>query len=1479
MDRRYKIGIFALVAIFSLLVIGTISVSADPVDTNSAPTEDWVFDEGKTTVIRQKTWTVEYNITVMNGSVLKLEECIWTMEGLDPFNPVWIYTEINSTLEIKSSSFTASEGSSGYYIEAHDNLTITASDFEGLVEGPGLYGGISVIGNKNVTAQLDFVTVRDTRMADALWFENCLVEMSNCEVNTTTSGDGVTLSVLSSEASQWYSMTIIDTEISNIDGQGLGVVGLHHFGFVNLTVFNTDIWNTTGDGIYLRFGTGIGGDGNGSIWATFDHINVYDIGDMGFYMSSIYQVTGMHNMSNYFNVTVINATFKDIKNTGTYCQWYFTQVYAHLIMEDVHYENVALDPTFDRLSGIWWWFYNSGGDNTVYVGNSSFIRCNPAGFESWDYGGGGITFYNVEFSECQQAGALIQYKSGGAQSPYLFEECSFHDINGNGIDNPMETMFSGSGKPVHVLNSTFYNLTGSALVGDSVYYANNIGFNVSGSTFTNIKGLVIDLYSYYAKGAILLHVVNTTFTNTGGVEIELNRDYSQQGGTIDAIFINVSFQDITGTAVSLVGYSYYTAQRLNFQFINSTVERASSNGLSVRVEVLATSSYYKPKWDGKVTILNSTFQDIGGIGISLSAGTGNAPGTRVLTINYTTIHTAQRGIFNIGFHGSMWYCDIKNTLKEDIFSIDANIAAYYCDFTQITDRKFKAYGAGTILFYYDLNIYVRWDTGAAALGATVQLFDNKQTLIGVWNVLNADGSLPTFTMNPYFVRETGIFSSSPYIINVTFLQVARTIGVKLDTSKDVFIIMEDHFEPEIFILYPKSGHSQQSTLLQVRGSAWDSQSGIKTVEISLDGVTWEPAQGTLRWNYTIEVNETLIGRFSGVFLLRARAVDNAHNEKVVYVQIRIDPTPPELNVDFPYDGYTTNNPELWVRGVTEVGSKVEINGQHVPVTVSMFTHMVRLVEGPNTISVISVDPLGNIQIERMTVTLDTQVPYIILTSPEEDVAMTNEEVITVVATVENDLYITINGYHVPYGSEWYPEDGGYLTYDVDLEAGENVIIIQARDEADNTRVLDRVVVYDTVPPWIQVISPADKAILPKPEVTVTGTIDPTATLTIQGESVTVVNGFFEITILAFEEENTLHLVAEDAAGNTYEEDLKFTVDTEDPVLEIHTPERDGITVNVARYVITGTTAMMVGEPPVPVPTAGKVMFNGETFTRIYSEEFDEVIKVDIVVDAEGNFEIPVDLLEGKNEFTITAEDQVENKAFVTMTIRLDTVAPTLVMYIDPIQMTEDREIETTALTVNISGYTDPGSHLTINGITLPVSEEGEFFTPFDLTLGETIITLVSIDWAENERVVTQTITYKKAVDDKESETDWGFYLLLIAVLIFLAVILATFFYVRGRKEDMIEMDAAEATPLASVDETVLEEADTLPGPEDIDLDAEATPAPTTAPARPRPRSPQARRAAPRPVPKSEAPEVDEKDLSEKDAEADIVADETDQEGI
>jgi hypothetical protein len=1361
---------------------------------------------------------------------------------------------------------------------AHHNITITNCAFRGLVEDPDGNAGITVIGNEDVKAQMDFVKVYESHNADGIYFENVQVDMSNSEIHDIE-GNGVTFSTLDSTFEVWYNLTVIDTVIYNCDGDGLGIHGVNHNGIIGANVYNIEIWNVSDDAIWLLLGGTTGDNGNGSLFADFDLVDAWDIGDMAVYLSTLHTVTGTSaNWSNMFNATFTNSTFNNIVNTGMYVQLVYSTVDFNLHLDTVTFTNISLEPTFQRVGGIWWWFQLSQGRSTLYAENVVFKWCNPAAFETWDYGGCEYTFVNCDFSRMDQAAALLTVKGASSQSPSTFENCTFHDSDSVGIDTFLES--SSSGTAVQVSNCTFHNLSYPALNAEGSSYADGHGFNVTNTNIRDIGSYGIYLYGYYLEGSLSLHMHNSTILRTAGLRVEMGQDSPNAGGSLDVMITNCTFLESAGTGVSLYGAAGYQPCRVYFTMMNSSVYDTLGDGVSVRSDILSTSRG-NPRWDATVTIINCDVEDAGGIGISLlssrSSSFGN-PGTRKFVINETEIYGGQRGIFTGGYVGKMYYCAVQSTLKEDVFVTDGRIDMYYCDYQVISDRKFKALENGELHFFYHLDIYVRWDTGAAALGATVQIFDNKGVLIAVLPVERGNGHLPTFRMEPYYVKETGIFSDTPYVINTTFLLVTKTVGVKLDANKVVNVILQDHINPEIYILYPKEGHIQQSTTLHVRGAAWDSQSGIKQVWVTLDGDTWWKATGDLRWNITIEVNDTLISKFSGVFLLRAKALDNALNERVSFVMVRIDPTPPELNVDFPVNNYVTNNPELWVRGVTEIGSTVEINSQPVEVTVSMFTHRVMLVEGPNTISVISIDPLGNIQIVRLTVYLDTQEPYFILTSPDEDMAMTNTDTITIEATVEEDLFITVNGYHVPYGSDSYPEGAGVLTYDLSLEPGENVVVIQARDSADNLRIIDFVVTYDTTPPWIQVISPTNGAVLPKPEVTVVGTIDPTATLTIEGESVTVTNGFFEIVILAFEGENTLTLAAEDAAGNFYVEDLTFTVDTQDPFIDITVPEEDDITTNEVRYVIEGTTGMDIGG--IWMVSARTVLVNGLPYTEVYDEEAGEALPVTITVDEQGNFQIPVDLLEGRNEFTIEAWDDVGNRASETMTIRLDTVAPTLVMYIDPVFIDKD-ELVSHSFTVNITGYTDPGSLLYINDIPLPVNEDGEFNTGYDLAPTVTVIKLRSMDAAENERIVIQTIKYEKYTSpDDTGDWDTGLIILIVAIVLLAVVIIGLFVFVRGRREDIVEMEAAESTPIALMDQTLLDEPDTLPGPEEIDVEAEEEPAPTTAPARPRPRSPQARRATgPRPVPKEGVPELEDKDLSEKDAEADIGADETDQEGI
>ncbi|MCJ2540657.1 MAG: hypothetical protein LN414_05255, partial [Candidatus Thermoplasmatota archaeon] len=163
MDRTIKFGILALVAVFALLAIAS-SVSADP-DIDSAPTEDWVFDSGNTITIAGKAWDINYNITVKDGTVLKLDNCQFKMNGVNSLGhkyTVYFRTNDGTELVMTNSIFIAEEGSEGFYLEAHGDITLTNCEFKGLVKAPGGSGGISVIGDESTEAKIDFVEVGET---------------------------------------------------------------------------------------------------------------------------------------------------------------------------------------------------------------------------------------------------------------------------------------------------------------------------------------------------------------------------------------------------------------------------------------------------------------------------------------------------------------------------------------------------------------------------------------------------------------------------------------------------------------------------------------------------------------------------------------------------------------------------------------------------------------------------------------------------------------------------------------------------------------------------------------------------------------------------------------------------------------------------------------------------------------------------------------------------------------------------------------------------------------------------------------------------------------------------------------------------------------------------------------------------------------------------------------------------------------------
>jgi len=1396
MDRRTDMWLLAsFIATVAILALA-LGVSADPADLNQAPTEDWVFDSGGVVTIADKDWDVNYNITVTNGTTLKIQDCEWMMEGIGGERPVWIQTDEGSRMEIFQCTFDGTGGATGFFIIAREDISISNTKLLGMTGNSGDRGALSI--NK-CSAELIYVEMDHTDAFYGIYTFNSDINISNSVFNDTTGTIGY-FYVNSDVVDATFNVTILETEFVGAGGDGLHLASYYNNGVVTFDLYDVEIHDIALIGIFHEDGEKTYGQGSpmgyGSVLCTLEQVEIYDIGDQGLALLSDNKASGPSHLG-FYNITMIDCHVHDIVNTGIYWIRYYSIVKTNLVIEGCVFEDIAMEPTWNRLSAVFAWRYGSvsGGYDLLYMGNTTFRRCNPGGLWFWDhgqgtYGVGGIPryfhIYNCVFTECTQAAILRVMDEGGQTGYFIVENCSFYDNLGHGIliDNAVRPDLSsvyGMTLPhskMDVWNTTFINHGKStlAVTSNCVDQVQEIGYFLKNCLIDHSDGFAVEIRPNNPKGVIYLHMNETRINDTMGVFLFYDNEVATTAG-FDVRIHNCSIENSTLTAlyVRAQGPQAPEAKVL----IEDTVIRMSGrDGISVHVGPVGTAQQVS----GFVQVHRVTIEEVDGVGIRVTNDRRDVLGTRFFYINDTTIWTAQQGVVVMGFPGEMWNTVVKDILLEDMRVTYTTVNVWYCEFTTIDDQKFKVESGGEIYHYYVLSVRVLWDTGKPAIGATVEIMDNTESLLTVQTVNQPDGSLPSMTMNSYIIRGTGIYSNSPYRVSAVSAQVSKWTAVKLDGSKSVVLVMKDRILPEIYIHYPRAGHAQQSTLLQVRGTAWDYQSGIDRVEVSLDGVTWEVATGRSSWNYTMEVSQELILSTDGRFNLRARAIDHAGNERTAFALIYIDPTPPKLLVDFPYDGYVTNDPSCIVRGVTELDSSVKVNGVDVPVLVSLFTHEITLVEGPNTLTVIAVDPMGNIQVVRVKVTLDTQTPYLQLIAPEEG-ATTNNATLWVTAQLEADLLVTINGQLVPYGSPEYPLEGGTLEYPLSLVSGDNRITIRAMDAAGNVVTLERVVGLDIDPPWVLVANPRQGLVMAHPEVTVIGTAEATALLFINDEAVTLLNGYFERTILCLEGDNEIVIRAFDPAGNMFEETVTVTVDTEPPYIELTSPRPLSTSVNTPVILVQGTV-MHEG-----VVTTDSVSVNGVAYPLSDA--------------ANGRFSVPLELVEGVNEVLVEVMDGVGNLASVTRTVVLDTDAPNLVMVVTP--ATWKRGAMTSpANTVRVTGYTEPGAVLLVNDVLLSLGDDGSFSMLYPLnSKGGTTIIARSTDVANNTMSLEQVITYSPVEEQEEEETDNGMSLLIGSIVLLVVVtIIAVLLVVRQRREPpvMDERMLADLEPIIEPEE-------------------------------------------------------------------------------
>jgi hypothetical protein len=252
-------------------------------------------------------------------------------------------------------------------------------------------------------------------------------------------------------------------------------------------------------------------------------------------------------------------------------------------------------------------------------------------------------------------------------------------------------------------------------------------------------------------------------------------------------------------------------------------------------------------------------------------------------------------------------------------------------------------------------------------------------------------------------------------------------------------------------------------------------------------------------------------------------INNTVSNHAVSGSFVADTVPPVLVISTLPDGSYTNNSVLNISGsVTDnCGFKeLTINGAVVPVNSDgTFSYALVLQIGPNLITTIATDLIGNPTTDNRTITLDQTAPKLVIITPADN-SKTANPLSTVSGTVDETSIVTVElSNSLGITRQTATMNGTSFTTDLILAPGTNSILVTATDLAGNPSSGNRTVIYDDQAPSLAITFPAQDISTNQTTLTIRGTAsDPytavTVSITMDGQTYTpaVVDGQFEQTV-------------------------------------------------------------------------------------------------------------------------------------------------------------------------------------------------------------------------------------------------------------------------------------------------------------------------------------------------------------------------------
>jgi len=725
---------------------------------------------------------------------------------------------------------------------------------------------------------------------------------------------------------------------------------------------------------------------------------------------------------------------------------------------------------------------------------------------------------------------------------------------------------------------------------------------------------------------------------------------------------------------------------------------------------------------------------------------------------------AVNGITSEGMGGELRECRFSRITDSALNVRDGIVDVYDSDVGPVTRDNLVTNEAGAIRLWFSLDLKTVWgNTGLPVYGASMEVRDNTLAIIGV-SIINSPDAVSFGNLNTITVDFAGIITRNPYTVTVDFRGITREETVNVTKRTSVTVLMFDDVPPRLTIETPRDGTMQNTRTTLVKGRVYDMHSALDKVLVSIDGETWLEANGTDVFRLALQDLP------EGFVVVRVRAFDAAGNYQEALVSLLVDTTPPALDLITPTDGMRTRGRTIEIIGTTDVGARVFINGQEVDLAYTLISHTIPLNEGPNVIKVSVMDPLGNERVQVINVERDTLGPYLALLNPQDGAVLNTDNVHLEGLTEPSGVTVQVMGLIVPV------DNTGRFGVDIILVPGHNTIEMVAIDDVGNERHLYVTLTLDNEPPWLRVEVPLPSSIYNTRTVTITGYASEGARVYIDGREVQVVLGQFRADLLFPEGAAEIQVLAVDGAGNENQLVIPILVDTIPPGLEVTSPV-NGLVTNVRELRVEGM-----------IPA---------------SEDLKELALsingVPYAIGIDGSISQVIMLEEGANQVIVTVVDQGGNRVTIERNVVYDPTPPHLSVVVentrvdpyltDPVSMGNF---------VYVTGYTEVGTSLTVNGVFVQVDPvNGQFRYTLYLPLPEpgykvsrTLIHVVSTDPAGNVAVHDEWVNrlQGEAVEEETTSDNTTMVLVFALIILVLSAVVVLLYQRYRESSDVLEGD-------------------------------------------------------------------------------------------